>query len=544
MEATLTLHIKKALDVLGVKDVEPQLEFPADLSHGDFATNVALVGAKQVGTSPHALAEKIIEHLGSIDGVERTEIAGPGFINFKLARDYFAGVVSRIDSKWGRNESLNGKIILVEYAHPNLFKPFHVGHLLNTAVGESLSRVSQFSGAEVHNVSYPSDISLGVAKAVWSILKNGKENKLDIDVMGEAYVDGTKQYEESEKAREEINAINIILNTTQEGDAWHVYQKGRELNLEYFKHITARLGSKFEHLFFESESGVIGKEIVTNNTPKVFQKSEGAIIFKGEEYGLHTRVFLTSKGLPVYEAKDIGLLSLKFDTYHPDLSIVITDVEQKQYFEVVKKAASLINAEWGNKSLYWQHGRLRFAGGKVSSRYGNVPLAEDLIEQVKTVVKSKAKEMNDDIDEQVALASLKYAFLRSGSGKNVVFDFEKSISVEGDSGPYLQYSYVRAISVLKKGESSGQIEAPEHIPEFERLIPRFPNVVLRAAQEYEPHFIVTYLTELAGAFNSWYAQEKIIGSTHEAYNLALTNAFAHTMKNGLWLLGIEAPEKM
>ena len=286
------------------------------------------------------------------------------------------------------------------------------------------------------------------------------------------------------------------------------------------------------------------KEIVTNNTPKVFQKSEGAIIFKGEEYGLHTRVFLTSKGLPVYEAKDIGLLSLKFDTYHPDLSIVITDVEQKQYFEVVKKAASLINAEWGNKSLYWQHGRLRFAGGKVSSRYGNVPLAEDLIEQVKTVVKSKAKEMNDDIDEQVALASLKYAFLRSGSGKNVVFDFEKSISVEGDSGPYLQYSYVRAISVLKKGESSGQIEAPEHIPEFERLIPRFPNVVLRAAQEYEPHFIVTYLTELAGAFNSWYAQEKIIGSTHEAYNLALTNAFAHTMKNGLWLLGIEAPEKM
>lgn len=545
IEELLKQRIRDALKTLNVEPVDFSVEYPADLAHGDFATNAALVAANKAKSNPKELAEKITEALGEIDGVEKIEVAGPGFINFTLSREYFSSVVEGVDEAWGRNKTLQGKKVLVEYAQPNLFKPFHVGHLLNTAVGESLSRISQFSGAEVHNISYPSDISLGVAKAVWSILKNNKEDELSVDVMGEAYVDGTKQYEESEKAKEEINVINIELNTNQNGDAWRVYEKGRELNLNYFKHITERLGSAFEHMFFESESGVVGKEIVMNNTPKVFQESEGAVIFKGEDVGLHTRVFITSKGLPVYEAKDIGLLHLKFEKYHPDLSIVITDVEQKQYFEVVKKAASLINEEWGIKSLYWQHGRLRFAGGKVSSRYGNVPLAEDLIEQVKTIVTEKAKEKNNVVAEQVALASLKYAFLRSGAGKNIIFDFENSVSVEGDSGPYLQYSYARAKSVLEKAGGEGSAEQiPEKIPEFERLLPRFPEVVKRAAHEYEPHYVTTYLTELAGAFNSWYAQEKIIGTEHEAYKLGLVRAFAQTMKNGLWLLGIEAPEKM
>ncbi|PIR85023.1 arginine--tRNA ligase [Candidatus Kaiserbacteria bacterium CG10_big_fil_rev_8_21_14_0_10_45_20] len=546
IQEDLIHKISSALKALGIDGVEPMIEFPGDLTHGDFATNVALAGAKVAGTTPRELAEKLVAELGEIEGVEKVNIAGPGFINFILSREYFSKKIQGVGETWGRGEKLKGKNILVEYAQPNLFKPFHIGHLLNTAVGESLSRVSQFSGATVRNISYPSDISLGVAKAIWSILKNKKEDDLTIDAMGEAYVDGTKQYEESEEAKKEINAIHTALHTAEDGDAWRVYQKGRALNVEYFNHITARLGSSFDHMFFESESGVIGKEIVMRHTPEVFQESEGAIIFKGEDYGLHTRVFLTSQGLPVYEAKDIGLLSLKFEKYNPDLSIVVTDVEQKQYFEVVKKAASLINKTWGDNSLYWQHGRLRFAGGKVSSRYGNVPLAEDLLEKVISIVSEKAKEEDPAVSEKVALASLKYAFLRGGSGKNIVFDFEKSVAVEGDSGPYLQYSYVRARGVLDKVKNAndGSFNVPKEVSNVERLLTRFPSVVARSADEYEPHYITTYLTELASAFNSWYAQEKVIGSKYEAYYLQVVRAFAHTMKNGLWLLGIEAPEKM
>ncbi len=550
IEKRVKESIQTALKKLGIHSIEPKVEYPADLSHGDFSSNVAMVASQEAKVNPKELAEKIVAELGAIEGIEKIEAVSPGFINFYLSRRYFVDVVKSIDDEWGEGQSLKGKKILVEYAQPNLFKPFHVGHLLNTAIGESLSRIAQFAGASVVNISYPSDISLGVAKAVWSILKNKKENELSINTMGEAYADGTKQYEDSKETKEEIDDINVALNSQKEGDVWNVYQKGRELNLNYFKTIAKRLGSEFAGMFFESESGVIGKQIVLDNTPGVFEKSEGAVIFKGEEYGLHTRVFITSKDLPVYESKDIGLLKLKFEKYNPDISIVVTDIEQKQYFEVIKKAATLINKTWGENSLYWQHGRLRFEGGKVSSRYGNVPLAEDLIDQVKSIVSKKQSRGDENVSEHVAIAALKYAFLRSSSGKNVIFDFEKSISVEGDSGPYLQYSYARAKSVLekagdvKKAPELTQELAPELIPEFERLLPRFPSVVERAAQEYEPHYVTTYLTELAGAFNSWYGQERIIDAEYEAYKLALTRAFALTMKNGLWLLGIEAPERM
>ena len=552
MEHILKEKLHQALLALGEEGVEPTLEYPAELSHGDFATNVALAAAKQAKTNPAELAEKIVAELGAIEGVEKIEVAGPGFINFTLARKYFTDTVGGVDESFGKNESLKGKKVLIEKSAPNLFKPFHVGHLLNISVGESLSRLTRFSGADVVDVAYPSDISLGVAKAVWSVLKHGTEKELTIHAMGEAYVDGTTHYEASEQAKKEIEAINLELNSAQPGAAWRVYEKGRELNLEYFKNIAARLGSTFAGMFFESESGSVGKKIVREHTPGVFQESQGAVIFKGAEYGLHTRVFITSQDLPVYESKDIGLLKLKFETYNPDLSIVLTDVEQKQYFEVIKKAATLINERWGESSVYWQHGRVRFEGGKISSRYGNVPLAEDVIEKVKGIVAEKTKEGAPDVAEAVAIGALKYAFLRSGSGKNVVFDFETSVSVDGDSGPYLQYSSVRAKSVLEKAGISKNrnriiddtVAVPAEIATFERLLPRFPAVVERAAKQYEPHYVTTYLTELASAFNSWYAQEKIIGSEYEPYYLALVSAFAHTMKNGLWLLGIEAPEKM
>lgn len=579
MQTVLKNKVTEALKSLGIEGVEPVIEYPADLSHGDFATNAAMAaaanfrkkGAKEledlssdikpreviVGvvsneeglswSSPRDLAEKLKDILtkAAIPGVKKIEVAGPGFINFRLTREYFSKTVNEVDEGFGKNESLKNKKILLEKSAPNLFKPFHIGHLVNLSIGESLSRLMQFSGGDVTDIAYPSDISLGVAKAVWAIMEKGVQGELTINTLGECYVYGTQKYDEDEDVKEKIIEINKKLNAKEAGVEWDIYQKGREINLEYFERITARLGSSFSGMFFESDAGEVGKDIVEKNIGKVFQESQGAVIFPGEEYDLHTRVFLTSNKIPVYETKDIGLLKLKFEKYNPDLSIVITDVEQKQYFEVLKKAAELIQPELSDRSLYWQHGRLRFAGGKVSSRYGNVPLAEDLVEQVKEIVSKKAKDENPEVAEQVALASLRYAFLRSSAGKNIVFDFEKSVSVEGDSGPYLQYSYARAMSVLNKADGDGAGEqVSETVPEFERLLPRFPAVVERAASEYEPHYVTTYLTELASSFNSWYATEKIIGSEDEQYKFALTKAFARTMKNGLWLLGIEAPEKM
>jgi len=565
--------IKTALFSLKIDDSkikEIGLEHPEDISHGDYSTNVAMVLSKLVAQNPRELAEKVVAEIleRKPKEIEKIEVAGPGFINFYLSKDFFENKtkeIIKLGKKFGKNKSLKGQKILVEKSAPNLFKPFHVGHLLNITIGESLTRIFNFSGSKVIPIAYPSDVSLGASKTVWAIMDKKIEDKMTINALGECYAYGTKRYDEDEKIKKEIIDINKKINAKEFGVIWNVYKKGRDLSLKYFKDITARLESKFSGYIYESDAGVLGKKIVEGYIGKLFEKSEGAVIFKGEDYGLHTRVFITSQGLPVYEAKDIGLIKLKFKKYKPDISLVITDVEQKQYFEVIKKVATLIYGEWGEKSMYWQHGRMHFEGGNISSRYGNVPLAEDLINEVKKKVyekmnsvekKSSIKE-DDSLVEHIAMSSLRYSFLRSSPGKNIIFDFDKSVSFEGDSGPYLQYSYARAKSILRKAKvekikskvSSSQIKSQfdgSSISILEKLLYRFPEVVERAGEEYSPHYIASYLIEISSAFNNFYGNNKIVDKADlsSPYKVALTEAFSEVLKNGLNLLGIFAPEKM
>lgn len=537
------------------------VDYPTDRNaNADYFSNVALVLSKAVGKSPREVAEQIVIALGTIEQVESVAVAGPGFLNFTVSRDFFRDKITtalQAGADWGRNSLYQGKKILIEKSAPNLYKPFHVGHLLNVSITESISRLNKISGAEVVDVSYPSDISLGVAKAVWSLIHNGGD-ATDIRALGDAYVAGTKAYDEIEDVQVAVKEINQNLNTTKTGEAWDIYQIGRQTSLDYFKKITTRLGSTFDDHFYESEAGVLGKEIVEAKVGDVFEESEGAIIFAGDKYGLHTRVFVTSNGLPVYEAKDIGLVQLKFERHNPDESILYTDVEQKQYFEVIKKAAELTFGEWGQRTHYLQHGRLRFADGKVSSRLGNVPLAEDLLEEVKIATKERIEEAgkvkSEDIEvltEQIAIAALKYTFLKVALGQNITFDFSQALSFEGSSGPYLQYTYARIQSVLERAAAAGVVPtpaaaAPAQPYAVEKLIERFPYIITTALTERAPHHVVTYLTELAGAFNTFYAHEKIADPTDQyaPYKTAVAEAVAITLKNGLWVLGIEAPDKM
>jgi arginyl-tRNA synthetase len=423
------------------------------------------------------------------------------------------------------------------------------------------------AGADVTPLSFPSDVSPGIAKAVWGILDSDMQEGFTIEQIGDAYVKGSEAYKEDGADKERIDEINTnIYNQNKDSEEYKVYTKGRELSLDYFKYITTRLGSTFDGFIFESESEVVGKEIIQQNTPKVFEESDGAVIFRGSEHGLFDNVYINSAGFGTYLAKDTGLLSIKFDKYTFDKSITITDIEQKQHFELVKKSAELINKEWAERSLYLQHGRLALTTGKISSRDGGVPLAVDILDTVKSAALKRAvdsnSEISDEVAEQVAIGAIKYAIIRVGMGKNIVFDLEKSLSFEGDSGPYLQYTYARCKSVLaKSGNLARSLLARLHklfainhsivmpagwqVTNIEKLLYRFPEVVERAALEYEPHYMANYLNELASAYNSWYSQGKILdGSNQQSYKLALTEAVAHTIKNGLSLLGIETPERM
>jgi arginyl-tRNA synthetase len=547
MDTKIREAVKNALTKLGAGDVIFAVEWPADMSHGDFATNAALAAAKQLGKNPKTLAEELTPLI--TDGLgghaASVSVAGPGFINITLSREMFSKtLVEATNDVWGRGNANEGKRIMVEYSCPNPFKEMHIGHLMSTVIGEAVSRVIENSGATTMRDSYGGDVGPHVAKALWALRREGATDVANESEVDKAYAHGSKAYEESEEAKAEIDALNVEIYTGKNQSLMDVWTRAREACLMAFREIYAVLGTKFDYYFFESETAPIGMEVVKDALQKgVFKESEGAIIYEGEQKGLHTLVFVTSRGTPTYETKEIGLAFLKEERWPTDSVYILTASEQVGHFQVVKAALEDIAPSLGAKTYHIPHGFMRLTTGKMSSREGNAITARGLLNEVIT----KATEKNDDpkIAEEVAVGAVKYMILRQAPGGDIVFDPEKSLSLDGDSGPYLQYALVRAISILTTAGKKGSSEdAPDEAYLLERLITRFPAVAARAEVEHAPHHIAQYLTQLAGEWNSFYAAHRIIGGEHEAYNLLVAEAFANTMKKGLTLLGIPTPEKM
>ncbi len=571
---TIENSIKKAL--LSLKIPQPSsgqvnLEHPEEFSHGDYSTNIALVLSKIVGQNPRELAEKIVAEISKnkSEQVLKVEVAGPGFINFYMASEFFIAQTKEIISEgffgfkkpaFGTNKNLKGERTVIEFTDPNPFKEFHIGHLMSNAIGESIARITEANGAKVLRACYQGDVGLHVAKTIWAMMKNPIPKGEYAKYLGEMYAMGANAYENGAKL--EIDALNKKIYEKSDTEINRLYDWGRKVSLEYFETIYKVLGTKFDYYFLESQTEKFGKETVLKNVGKVFEQSEEskAIIFKGENYGLHTRVFINSEGLPTYEAKDLGLSKVKFDATKYSKSIIVTANEQSEYFKVMLKAMSLVFPDLASKTTHVSHGMLRLPEGKMSSRTGKVITAVSLLADIeeKVLEKMADREMSDmekkEVADKIAVGAIKYSILKQVNGKDIIFDFEKSLSFEGDSGPYLQYSYARAKSILRKaGEakikvqgSSFKVQENSGTNNLEKILYRFTEIVERAGNEYSPHYIATYLIELASAYNSFYATGKIVDKDdkNSPYKVALTEAFSIVMKNGLNLLGIETTERM
>lgn len=545
---------------------EIQLERPQEMSHGDLATAVCLQLASKVGINPRELAEKVVAEINveNLD-VRNVEVAGPGYINFFMNDSYFVNNVAKIleqGREYGGQRSLPHEhpgSCMVEYTDPNPFKELHIGHLMSNAIGESIARIFEIQGATVKRANYQGDVGMHVAKTIWGWQQMADQLPAEdaelaeyASFLGQAYAKGATAYKANEDAQNEMNDINKKIYDKSDASINDLYDKGRAWSLEYFEGIYAVLGTKFDYYFFESETGNIGKKIVEENS-HVFEESEGAIVYRGEQDGLHTRVFINSKGLPTYEAKELGLAQQKDEVDASEKYFVVTGNEVKDYFRVVHKAMEKVLPDIAAKTKHIAHGMLRLPSGKMSSRTGDVITAMSLIRDVQSEIVKKMEESTDtkadqSVTEDIAVGAIKYSILKQDTGKDIVFDYETSLSFTGDTGPYLQYTHARCQSLLRKAQEQGisiDVSVASEITDVERLLERFPEVINEAGSRLSPHLICTYLHELAQAFNAYYAKERIVSDQKDApYKLALTQAVGQVLKNGLWCLGVNAPDAM
>lgn len=581
------------------------LDRPGELSHGDYSTNIAMILAPKLEMKPHDLAKVIVERLQnriedktesgslenkgpSLSGVEKIEIAGPGFINFYLSKKASLSLINEIlkdkslGAVYGSSKINNGKKIIYEYTDPNPFKQFHIGHLMSNAIGESLARLGKWSGAEVKRYCYQGDVGRHVALAFYGFDLLKKEGVVwpddsvslseKVAFLGRIYATGATHFKDHPEDEALVQDFNKRLYEKSDDSLNSLYEIGKKWSLEHFEEIYKVLGTKFNAYFFESDSSVVGlDEVKKGLTNGVFEESEGAVIFKGENYGLNTRVFINKFGLPTYEAKEIGLALLKYNKDPYDVSYTITANEQDNVLAVSYKAIEQIYPEIAKKNIHLSHGMLKLTTGKMSSRTGDVITGESMLADMTNMALEKMKDRDikegekAEIAQQIAVAAIKYTILRQTIGRDIVFDPQKSLSFEGDSGPYLQYSCVRAKSVLEKAESQGLISSAVSLNDvseellsnnicelnwaggrLEKLLVRFPEIVLRAEIEHAPHHVGQYAMDLAAEFNSFYANTPIIkeGDELTLYKLALTKAFLTVLTNALDVLGISVPERM
>ncbi|MGZ6005059.1 MAG: arginine--tRNA ligase [Candidatus Saccharimonadales bacterium] len=549
--------VQAAVKELFKLDIEPELNRP-DEQFGDYTTNLALQLAGKLQQDPQAIAKQLAEKLNGQGPINQAQTAGPGFINLHLTDDFLIKQAFEHQP----DKPLQGKVVVTEYSDPNPFKVLHAGHLYTSIVGDAISNLLEAAGGTVHRVNFGGDVGLHVGKTMWAILKDlDGENPGKLaaipeaersEWMAKAYVEGTNAYAGNETAKPEIVQLNkrvYQLHDSQDhGSPFaQIYWTCRQWSYDYFDKFYASIGVKFEKYYPESEVAPLGLKTVQEQLEKgVYQQSDGAVIFDGEKYGLHARVFINSEGLPTYEAKDVGLIMTKWQDYHFDKSVVITGNDIVEYMKVVLKSVEQFQPQLVAATTHLTHGIVKLEGGeKMSSRKGNILRAVDVLDAAaRANQKSTGKQ-----DEAVEIGAVKYSFLKQRIGADIIYDPEESVSIQGNSGPYLQYAHARARSILNKSPVTGhQSTSDLKLETSERSLVRklgeYPEVISQAVNELMPHHICTYLYELAQTFNRFYETNRVLDDPRQNQRLKIVRRYADTLKNGLNLLNIHAPDKM
>lgn len=551
------------------------LEKPEVEEHGDYATSVAMQ-LKNLRTkelkNPKEIAQEIKEKISKLSEVagliEKVEVVGPGFINFWLSKEALLRNLEEIVNKGGKYGSAvmgKGKTVVVDYSSPNIAKAFGIGHLRSTIIGQTLYNLHKFLGYKTIGDNHIGDWGTQFGALLYQVTSNKLQvTSLDIDKLEELYVDFHKKAEEKPELWDEARGW---FKKLEEGDfkARETWKAIVDISMHEFERIYKLLGVTIDNAYGESFYQDKMQSVIAEVRKKgLSKKSKGAEIVEFKD--LPPAMLIKGDGATTYYTRDLATVKFRIDKFKPDLVIYEVGAEQTLHFRQVFETARLLGWDKGSELVHIAHGLIRFEHGKMSTRRGEtikleevlneaIDRAREIIEKSETSRGLSEKE-KEGVANAVGIGAVKYFDLKHHPTTDIIFDWEKMFVLEGNSAPYLQYTFARTQSVLAKSkrvkdlpaqagqESKSNLALNTEELSVLRTLVHFPEVIENAAESYSPNLLCNYLFDLAQKFNAFYNKHRIIDSESENLRLRLTSATSQVLKNGLTLLGISTPARM
>ncbi len=549
------------------KELETYIEVPKDSGNGDYAFPCFRL-AKELKKAPPIIAEDIKEKL-KIDGesIEKVEVVG-GYLNFYINQGLLAKeVLTEISKKeeYGKSDIGKGKNIVIDYSAPNIAKPFHIGHLRSTVIGGALYNIYKYLGYNTIGINHLGDYGTQFGKLIEGYKLWGKEYNIEEDPINELtkiYVRINQLCKEDEKVLEQCRMNFKLL---EDGDPYckEIWEKFRELSLKEFQRVYDLLGSKFDSWN--------GEAFYSDKMPEVIQilektgklvESEGAKIIDLEDKGINTPCIIQkSNGSTTYATRDLAAILYRARNYDFDKALYVVSYEQTLHFKQVFEVAKLLGLDekYTNGLKHVPFGMVSLSTGKMSTREGNIVKLEELlneaISRAKAIIEEKNPELEDkeDVAKKVGVGAVIFNDLSNSRIKDEIFDWNQILNFQGETGPYIQYTYVRTKSVLEKAGYIPQIEevkfdklGDESSKNIINLIYNFENILEQVTQKEEPSILSRYLIDVAKSFSNFYNDNKILVEDKDTQNarVYLTYSVGKVLKIGAKLLGIDMPNKM
>jgi len=552
---------------INLNELEGYIEIPPDDNMGDYAFPCFKL-AKELKKAPPIIASELKEKIEVEDELlDKVEVVG-GYLNFYINKKaLIKNTLIEIESKaeeYGKSNVGEGKNIVIDYSHPNIAKPFHIGHLRSTVIGQALYNLYSYIGYNVKGLNYLGDYGTQFGKMIEGYKLWGQEYNIDenpIEELTKIYVRINELCKQDETVLENCRNNFKLL---EDGDTYcvEIWKKFRELSLKEFQKIYNLLGGKFDS--WEGEATIAPKvpEVleILEKTGKLVV-SEGAKIIDLEENKMPPCIIEKSNGSSTYASRDLAAILYRARTYDFDKAIYVTSYEQVLHFKQIFEVAKLlgIDEKYTNGLVHVPFGMVLLKTGKMSTREGNIIKLEDLlnesIQRAKDIIKEKNANLDnaEEVARKVGIGAIIFNDLSASRIKDEVFDWDSILNFNGETGPYVQYTYVRTQSILRNVDNVPTLEkvnieelSSKEAVKVIKLIYNFQDIILQATEKNEPSIVARYAIEIAKSYSSFYNEYKIMSDIEEEKNarIYLTYATGLILKIAMNLLGIEMPDKM